>query len=167
MHPEARRFISDQVTLRYRCVAGLRVLEIGSRDVNGSIRNLFPGTEYVGIDCVAGKAVDEVIDAKDYTAPEPFDVAITMEAMEHCPAPGVIIDCAARNLKPGGILMATLAAPDRVPHGIDGERPPAPGQWYSNVEVLDVIAYLAIAGLKLCDLEYHRERGDLYFVAAK
>ena len=167
MHREARQFIADQVTLRYRCVSGLRVLEIGSRDVNGSIRNLFPGTEYIGIDRVHGKAVDEVIDAKDYTAAEPFDVAITMEAMEHCIAPGAIVDCAARNLKPGGILLATLAAPDRVAHGIDGERPPTPGQWYCNLEVLDVIAYLATAGLKLCDLEYHRARGDLYFVAGK
>jgi len=39
-----------------------RVLEIGSRNVNGSVRDLFGGTDYHGIDAQAGEGVDTVLD---------------------------------------------------------------------------------------------------------
>ena len=38
-----------------------RVLEVGSRDVNGSVRQFFDGGEYVGVDWRPGPCVDLVL----------------------------------------------------------------------------------------------------------
>lgn len=62
MHPAATQFVVDAVQ-RYGPFP--RVLEIGSRDVNGSIRSIFMdhGTEYyVGVDIEDGPGVDLVMD---------------------------------------------------------------------------------------------------------
>jgi hypothetical protein len=40
--------------------AGTRVLDIGSLDINGSVRPLFRGGTYTGIDVAAGPGVDIV-----------------------------------------------------------------------------------------------------------
>ena len=38
--------------------AGQKVLEIGSLDINGSIRQFFSGCEYIGVDLGEGNGVD-------------------------------------------------------------------------------------------------------------
>jgi hypothetical protein len=69
--------------------AGLRrVLDIGSRDINGSLRDLCPpGVEYVGIDLEPGKGVDMVLDDR-YQYPFPdgyFDMIVSTSCFEHDP----------------------------------------------------------------------------------
>ena len=69
------KFIPDDV----------RVLEIGSRDINGNVRDLFNG-EYIGIDMLDGPNVDEVINAHDLPSiyeEESFDVILCLETIEH------------------------------------------------------------------------------------
>ena len=39
---------------------GKKVLEVGSLDINGSIRDLFQNCEYTGIDLGEGKGVDVI-----------------------------------------------------------------------------------------------------------
>ena len=67
-----------------------RVLEVGSRYVNGTVRPLiekfFQPREYIGIDIKPGKFVDIVMPAEellDYFGPESFDVVISTEVLEH------------------------------------------------------------------------------------
>ena len=69
---------------------GRRVLEVGSRYVNGSVRPLierfFHPREYIGIDIVPGKFVDIVLPAEkilEYFGSESFDVVIATEVLEH------------------------------------------------------------------------------------
>lgn len=66
-----------------------RVLEIGSLDFNGSLReyilSLEP-SEYIGTDIVSGKGVDVICRAEDLLGiygPESFDLIISTEAIEH------------------------------------------------------------------------------------
>jgi hypothetical protein len=69
---------------------GKRVLEVGSKYVNGSVRPLIERfcspKEYVGVDIEAGKFVDVILSAEklvEYFGPESFDVVISTEMLEH------------------------------------------------------------------------------------
>jgi SAM-dependent methyltransferase len=71
-------------------VTGMRVIELGSRDVNGSLRehifSLKP-TDYLGIDFRGGKNVDIVRDMSHSTMLEDyagaFDLVVSTEVLEH------------------------------------------------------------------------------------
>lgn len=86
----------------------LRILDIGSQDVNGSYKPVFAGTgwEYVGADMAAGPNVDVVLE-KPYRwsqlADESFDVVISGQAFEHIEYFWVTMIEIARILKPGGL----------------------------------------------------------------
>lgn len=83
------------------------VLELGSLDVNGSLRSVSPpGARYVGVDMVAGPGVDHVVAAGE-SLPFPdasFDVAVTSSTFEHdvCFWES-FVECL-RVLRPGGFL---------------------------------------------------------------
>lgn len=68
---------------------GKRVLEVGSLDVNGSLRGLvepYGPASYVGVDLAEGKGVDMVSSAEnlyDTFGPSSFDVLISTELIEH------------------------------------------------------------------------------------
>lgn len=83
------------------------VLEIGSLNVNGSLRDVSPpGARYVGVDMAAGPGVDHVVSAGS-PLPFPdgsFDVALTSSTFEHdvCFWES-FVECL-RVLRPGGFL---------------------------------------------------------------
>jgi SAM-dependent methyltransferase len=67
-----------------------RILEVGSKYVNGSVRPLiekfFKPREYIGVDIEEGKFVDIICDAEnliDYFGKETFDVVVATELLEH------------------------------------------------------------------------------------
>ena len=91
-----------------------RVLDVGSRDVNGTYRPLFPSPpwEYIGVDIVAGDNVDLVMPGP-YTLPfDPGSIpfAITGQCLEHCEWPWQLAREIARVLAPGGYLVVTAPA---------------------------------------------------------
>lgn len=70
-------------------VKGLRILEVGAYDVNGSVRPTLEQREpstYTGVDLRAGPRVDEVCDVGDLISrfgPDAIDVVVTTEMLEH------------------------------------------------------------------------------------
>lgn len=70
----------------YRQPSFRRVLDIGSLDVNGSLRSVCPADlEYVGIDLSAGRGVDVVLE-DPYRYPFPdghFDMIVSTSCFEH------------------------------------------------------------------------------------
>ena len=87
----------------------VRVLDVGSYNVNGSYRTLFSGTqvEYIGLDMCAGPNVDYVpknpylwSDLED----ESFDFIISGNAFEHIEFPWVTMEQIYAKLKEGGII---------------------------------------------------------------
>ncbi|MGC9227758.1 class I SAM-dependent methyltransferase, partial [Caldivirga sp.] len=93
---------------------GKRVLEVGSRYVNGSVRPLierFCGPrEYVGVDIKPGRYVDIVLPAEgvvDYFGPESFDVVISTEVIEHVRDWRLVINNMKAVLKKGGFIYIT------------------------------------------------------------
>src|SRR5215831_11662977 len=66
MHPEQRAFCDRVKNLFPDKFTNQDVLEIGSQNINGSIRELFTGGNYLGIDLGCGKDVDLVCHGRDY-----------------------------------------------------------------------------------------------------
>ncbi len=144
MHPAAYSWIESHVPLLRERYPYARILEVGSLEVNGEIRPLFPwAKEYTGLDQVAGPGVDIVADATkwDYPASE-FDIVISTEMFEHCREWWMVIAGARKTLKPGGALLVTCAGPDRRQHGQHGAPDPAEGEWYENIVPDDLLLLL-------------------------
>jgi len=94
-------------------VAGKHVLELGARDVNGSVRPVvetWHPASYLGVDLEPGTGVDLVLDARellDRFGAERFDVVIATEILEHIRDWRGIVSIMKRLLKPNGILLIT------------------------------------------------------------
>ena len=76
-------FMEDFVTT-YITKTGLKVCDVGSRDINGSYRPLFENQFYTGIDIVPGKNVDVVVEPYRFPFPDgAFDVVVSGQTLEH------------------------------------------------------------------------------------
>jgi SAM-dependent methyltransferase len=97
---------------------GGRVLEIGSLDINGSVRSFFTGGSYIGVDVAAGPGVDEVCQGQLVGHPTgTFDVVISCECMEHNPFWVETVSNMFRMAKPGGLVIVSCATTGRAEHG--------------------------------------------------
>lgn len=91
------------------------VLEVGSLDVNGSVRPYFTGA-YLGTDMRAGPGVDEVIpswEVGDRYADCRFGVVVCTEMLEHDEAPWVSVASMLHATQPGGRLILTARGYDQ------------------------------------------------------
>ena len=89
-----------------------RVLEVGSKYVNGSVRPLIElfcsPKEYVGIDIEHGRFVDLILPAEklvEYFGPESFDVVICTELLEHVQNWRLVVSNMKNVLKRGGDIF--------------------------------------------------------------
>ena len=88
------------------------VLEVGSYDVNGSIRPIFADRKrfpsYLGVDMRPGPGVDRIALASNlpFTAPS-FDCVVTTEMLEHDARFWISVQEFHRVLRPGGYLLVT------------------------------------------------------------
>ena len=83
------------------------VLEVGSYNVNGSIRELFP-TPYTGMDIRPGEYVDVVGDVMTHESPSRFNTIVCCETLEHLRLPWKAVERMGRWLEPGGYLIVTV-----------------------------------------------------------
>jgi SAM-dependent methyltransferase len=146
--------------------AAVAVLEIGSLDVNGSVRPLFPhAARYHGIDIAPGPGVDEVADAADWRCDGAFDVVVSTEVLEHAPRWRDVLENAWAALVPGGRLLMTCATEPRPPHSAVDGWDVREGEWYENVGVANLLAVVQAWRPKRWLVEVARDRGDLYLRA--
>lgn len=114
MHETAYEFVQQKVA-QYG-LSELSTLEIGSYDVNGSIRPLFSGP-YVGVDMREGPGVDVV--AESHKLPFQgsfFDVVVSTSTLEHDRYFWKTIPELARVLSSGGHLVLTTTYIGWVKH---------------------------------------------------
>ena len=169
MHPEANDFLAR--TLQPYHHKPVRVVEFGSRDVNGTPRGLFFEANYWGIDIEDGPAVDEVANAAFWSPREdmpPFDVCICAEVFEHTNEWPLIVASAYTALRDGGLFVVTCATEPRLPHSAgDGHNlEPDEDEYYENVDPEDLYIALEESGFSVDQLIKH-PRGDLYAKAWK
>lgn len=97
---------------------GKKVLEIGSLNINGSIREFFDECNYVGLDIFSGDGVDIVCEGQKYNAPDnSYDVVCSTECFEHNPYWLETFKNMIRLCKDGGLIFFTCATDGRPEHG--------------------------------------------------
>ena len=106
----------------------VNVLEIGSLDVNGNIRDLFNFcNNYTGVDLEKGPNVDLVMDGVDiYKLNKNFDIIISCECFEHAKNWKKIFEQMCQNSKPNSFIIISVASSGRVEHGTERS-----GKWQS------------------------------------
>ncbi len=118
MHWEAFRFVELVTQVFPALIRSKAVLEIGSCDVNGSIRSLFePAAHYVGVDLCEGPGVDLVASGHEVELARSFDIAVSCECFEHNPYYLETFENMARHTRPGGLVVFTCATTGRPEHG--------------------------------------------------
>lgn len=128
MHLEAYEYMR-----KFATELPLTVIEIGSRDVNGTARDHFPNAKWTGLDLYDGPAVDVVVNAVLWSPPDKVDLVVCCEVLEHARNWKEVIRVAASWLKPGGRLLITCGGEGRIMHShIDGLEL-RPGEYYRNI----------------------------------
>lgn len=162
MHPGAFEFVSRHATHE-----AISVIEIGSRDINGSIRCHFPAALWTGLDLYPGPSVDVVTNALDYTPEALADMVVCCEVFEHTSQWPAILTHVATWLKPGGRIITTCAGPGRDPHSaIDGGEL-HPDEHYANItqdQIAEELHYAGLVQIETSGNEYWR---DTYATALK
>jgi SAM-dependent methyltransferase len=100
------------------------VLEVGSLNVNGTLRDFFTECRYIGIDVSPGNEVDVVCEGQNYNAPNnTYDVVSSAECFEHNPYWFETFQNMIRLCKDGGLVFFTCATDGRPEHGTSKTTP--------------------------------------------
>src|SRR5664279_5161975 len=125
-HYQQLKFVSELSIGLPDYFSNKKVLEVGSWDVNGSIRSMFKECEYLGIDVAEGPGVDLVCKGEDIQLPDhTFDVVMSCECFEHNLAWEETFRNMIRMLKLGGLCVVTCATLGRSEHGTKRTNPDA------------------------------------------
>ena len=159
MAPDEREAIAAQVDRLGPVQSHHMVLEVGSCNVNGIVRDLFDDGQYLGVDRWAGGNVDVVANANDMPEmyAEYFDWVLCNSMLEHDRYFWKTMAEMQRVLRPGGVLIIGVPTLGYGHHGTPGEEkdPDGPGifdyyrftrdayhhyllQGYLDVEILNV-----------------------------
>ncbi len=175
-HPEQLGFFASCADANRDVVAGSRVLEIGSYNVNGSMRSLFAtSSEFNGVDLVEGPGVDRVCMGADIDDPDgSWDVVLSGECFEHDPDWRSTLSTMVRLTRPGGLVAFTCGSRGRVEHGTRRTEPDeSPGtqfmgrDHYQNVRVHEVRALPLEEWFSEYVLYFSPFAADLYFAGAR
>jgi SAM-dependent methyltransferase len=140
-------------------VRGLRVLEVGSYDVNGGVREMLEPVAryYVGVDIRPGPGVDVVCDAAAVHTLGLFDVVVSTEMMEHAADWRGALRGMVRALTSGGVLVLTMRGPGSGRHDHPADH------WRFTPELLtEALARLGMAGIPRRDPGLGYDDGVFY-----
>lgn len=165
MHDAALLFLHEHLPAER---SELSVLEFGSRNINGSIRDVIGKCDrFVGVDIERGPGVDIVADASNVIVDGPrFDVVACAEVFEHATDATckLMTSNAFTHLRVGGLFLATMAGPSRAPHSAVDGGPLRVGEFYRNVTSKLLERWLTAAGFTY---ELDEAGDDLRCVAKK
>lgn len=176
-HPAQLQFFALVAEANARALDGGAVLEIGSYDVNGSMRSLFGfAGRYVGVDLTEGPGVDVVGFGHELDEPDgSFDLALSGECLEHDSHWPRTLTTMARVTRPGGLVAFSCAGRGRLEHGTRRTNPEAsPGtqavgsDYYRNLAASDVERAVPLASLFAAwRFGYAADSCDLFFAGIR
>jgi len=177
MHEQARQFTLFVKSILPKFFQNLKVLDVGSGDINGNNRFLFNNCEYHGNDVVAAKNVTIVSKTKDLPFEDnSFDTIISTECFEHDPEYKQSFAKIYKMLKPGGLFCFTCASTGRGEHGTRRTNPrdsygsslPDMADHYRNITIQDLNEIVPLKeSFQVWDSYYNPGVCDLYFVGIK
>ena len=147
------------------------VLEIGSLNINGSIRDLFANCNYIGVDLDYGPGVDLVCAGQDLKfRSEFFDTSISCECFEHNPSWVETFNNMTRMAK--SLVIFTCATTGRPEHGTtrtsSGESPfTAEWNYYKNLTEEDFRSFCDLSVFQEFEFSTNKDAHDLYFWGIK
>lgn len=142
MHQQAHDAVArmaKQLDLDHR--AGLSILDIGGRNINGALRHLFaPSARWTVLDAVAAPEVDIVADARTWIPDRDYDLALCTEVFEHVRdwRSILLMACVA-----APTVITTCASTGRPVHSCLGNAALPAGEWYGNVAAAELDAAYA------------------------
>ena len=171
-HKEQREFFAHLKKWFPQMFKDVSVLEIGSLDINGTIRDFFQAGEYIGVDVHEGPGVDYVAKGEQLDfADESFDTVVSAECFEHNPEwlatfqnmirmanKFVIFTCASTGRPEHGTRRTT---PEDSPYTLDWD-------YYRNLTEEDFTENVNLAEHFMdWQFEYNPDSQDLYFYGFK
>jgi hypothetical protein len=165
-HPEQRVFFEKMRDSFPDAFTGVSVLEVGSLNINGTVRDFFDAKEYIGVDLLEGPGVDRVCAGQNLDYVDNwFDVVVSAECFEHNSEWAATFANMAR--MSSKYVFFTCASTGRPEHGTHAAHPgdsPATHDYYMNLteqdfrDVFDLPTMFVDFGF-----EYNASSCDLYF----
>lgn len=141
------------------------VIEIGSLDINGSVRQFFDNCRYIGVDLGEGKGVNMVERGENLTFPANiFDVSISCECFEHNPEWVKTFNNMVRMTQ--GLVIMTCATTGRPEHGTRRTSPsdaPFCDDYYKNLTEHDIKSSCDLSKFVEYSFSTCDSPADLYF----
>jgi SAM-dependent methyltransferase len=177
MAHEAQRVYFNKVKNKYPdFFSDVKVLEIGSLYINGTVRDFFNAKEYIGIDVGMGPGVDIVAQGQEFDYPdEYFDTTISAECFEHNPFWLETFLNMIRMTKNGGLVTFSCASLGREEHGTTRSKPQdspltldLKWDYYCNLYETDFLDVMNMNDyFEKFEFEYNAIDFDLYFYGIK
>lgn len=167
-HVEQQNFVSSVKDKFPEYFNRKRVLEVGSWNVNGTVRDFFTNCDYVGIDLAEGKDVDVVCAGHTYKNEIPFDVSISCECFEHNKYWLETFINMISHVNKDGLIVMTCATTGRLEHGTSTCAPECSmsmgefGDYYKNLTEEDFTSNIDM-NFWFSVWEFKVEGFDLYF----
>jgi hypothetical protein len=177
-HIEQRDFCMSVLALHPKYFEGVKVLDVGSLDINGNNRYLFTNCDYVGIDVGNGNNVDIVSKGHEFTSEVKFDTIISTECFEHDMFYEKTLNNIVHNLlSENGLFLFTCATIGRAEHGTSRQNSgcspltSAQEEWkdyYKNLTIEDIRAAIDVDNIfSSYHFAINENSHDLYFWGIK
>ena len=178
-HEQQKEFFRRVKSKYPRFFTDVKILDIGSLDINGNTKDLFEHPYYyVGLDLAKGENVDVVCPGHLYDSGFLFDVVTSSECFEHDMYYSRTLQNMIRLLRSGGLMVFTCATEGRPEHGTLRTSPSdAPflssidekwANYYKNLKEEDIRASIDINNtFSDFGFEVEEETRDLYFWGIK
>jgi hypothetical protein len=171
-HIEQQAFVSLVKSIYPFFFTNVKVLEIGSLDINGSVRTHFDQCDFLGVDLGSGPGVDLVSAGEDLLFPDrSFEVCISTECFEHAQGWHKIFTNMVR--MSNGLVIFSAGSKGRKEHGTPRTSPAdspftsALGDYYHNIEEADFSQKFLSEHFQIYSFSENTSHHDLYFWGVK
>jgi len=149
---------------------GVNVVDFGSRDINGTLKELFINSNYIGVDIHGGKNVNVICLAKNYQCLEGLDTIVSASMLEHDEDWLDSLLNMYKQLKKGGLMVVSAAGPGFQEHGTArtyGEEWGPNPNYYKNIDYAMLLGFFFQISPSQLYFEYGNQGYDTYFYLIK
>lgn len=170
-HPAQKQFFESVKTKHPKYFDNVNVIDCGSLDVNGTLKDLFTNSDYTGVDIVAGKNVDIVSHIKDLPDKK-YDVVISGEMLEHDETWADSLKKMFDMCKKGGLIAISAAGKGRPEHGTTRSTGKnaiwgTSADYYMNIEEEHIRSVFKEDMFTESEVTYNERAKDIYFYGVK